>query len=85
MNYNNVKVEKTKIILNKLEKSIKTKTPFSILRFGDGTIKAIHAFLNNDYNQLKEISDQEGIPMMLYFAKIKNFSRTFLIFRVVLI
>lgn len=75
MNYNNVKVEKTKIILNKLEKSIKTKTPFSIVRFGDGTIKAIHAFLNSDYKQLKDISVQEGIPMML-FDKIINLWKT---------
>ena len=67
-----VKIANTSLILNKLENAINSKTPFGIIRFGDGTIKAIHAFLNNDTKQLIDISKQEGIPISL-FKKIINF------------
>lgn len=62
-------------ILMKLDISIKRKQPFGLVRFGDGTIKAIHAFLNNDKDQLKQISNQEGIPID-NFEKIIEFWKT---------
>jgi len=71
----NVKIAKTNTILNRLDYSIKNKLPFSIVRFGDGTIKAIHAYLTNDHAQLKSISIQEGIPIVA-FEKIINFWKT---------
>ena len=52
----------TEFILKDLNHHIQNKLPFSILRFGDGGIKFIHAVLHNEYDQLKAICDREGIP-----------------------
>lgn len=53
-------------ILKDLEHSISKKEPFSLIRFGDGTLKALDAFLLNDSNLLNAISIQEGIPIKSY-------------------
>jgi hypothetical protein len=49
-------------ILNKLDKCIKYKLPFSHIRFGDGGIKYIHSLLYNDLEQLGIIVKKEGLP-----------------------
>lgn len=69
---NNIEISKTSEVLFKLSHSITHNEPFGLTRFGDGTIKAIHAFLNEDYAQLRNISDQEGIPITS-FGTIINF------------
>lgn len=71
----NIRVFKTKAILNILSIAINNNKPFGLVRFGDGTIKAIHAFLNKDEQQLKDISFQEGIPIMM-FDKIIDLWKT---------
>lgn len=50
-------------ILNELDEALNTKTPFSLMRLGDGGLKYIHAVLFNDIKQLDEISNKEGIPI----------------------
>lgn len=50
-------------ILNELDEAINTKTPFSLMRLGDGGLKYIHAVMFNDIKQLNEISEKEGIPI----------------------
>ena len=64
--HNTIKIAKTIEVLNKLNLCIKEHSPFSLVRFGDGTIKAIHAFLNKDIYQLTCISQQEGIPIDVF-------------------
>jgi hypothetical protein len=72
---NDVNVVKTNTILSQLESAIITKQPFGLVRFGDGTIKAIHSFLTNDIEQIAEISKQEGIPIQ-NFERIIEFWKT---------
>jgi hypothetical protein len=72
---NNINIAKTAEILNRLEYSIKNKKSFGLVRFGDGTAKAIHAFLNKDYQQIINISEQEGIPISV-FERIIDFWKT---------
>jgi hypothetical protein len=57
-----MKIYKIEEILNKLEKCIKYKLPFSHIRFGDGGIKYIHSILYNEKHQLSVIIKKEGIP-----------------------
>ena len=57
-----LKIYKVCEILDHLESCIKDKKPFSLLRFGDGGIKMIHAILYNDSEQLNDILRREGIP-----------------------
>lgn len=59
---NVTKIFKTNEILTRLEKSITNKLPFSLIRFGDGGVKLLHALFYNDQNQLKNIAAKEGIP-----------------------
>jgi len=75
-----VKINKEQIyqiheVLGKLDRAMRRKEPFGLIRFGDGTIKAVHSFLNNDVDQLKQISRQEGIPINS-FEKIIEFWKT---------
>ena len=63
-----MKIYNTLEILEDLERAINNKTPFSLIRFGDGGIKLIHAYFYNDNKQLDEIVEKEGIPL----DKIKN-------------
>jgi hypothetical protein len=72
---NGIQISKTIEILNRLDYSIKNKKSFALLRFGDGTAKAIHSFLNKDYTQLISISEQEGIPISV-FERIVDFWKT---------
>ena len=57
-----MKIYNTEEILNDLESCIKNKNPFSLIRLGDGGIKYIHSILYDDYEQLNEIINKEGIP-----------------------
>ena len=50
-------------LLKEIKDSIYNKTPFSLVRFGDGGIKVIHALASGDFQQLSEISKKEGIPI----------------------
>jgi len=58
----NIKVTKVRDIILHLESSIKNKTPFSLIRFGDGGIKMIEAILHDNDQQLAHIIEKEGIP-----------------------
>jgi hypothetical protein len=57
-----MKIYKIEAILEKLEKCIKYKRPFSHIRFGDGGIKYIDSIIFNDIKQLTSIIKKEGIP-----------------------
>ncbi len=59
----NVKVIKIEYLLKEIKKSMEDKTPFSLIRFGDGGIKVIHALASGDFSQLSDISKKEGIPI----------------------
>lgn len=72
---NGIKIYQTEEILKKLELAIIRKRPFGLIRFGDGTIKAVDAFINDDLQQLDQISVQEGIPKES-FKKIIDFWKT---------
>lgn len=56
------KIYKVNEILSKLDRCIKDHKPFSHIRFGDGGIKFIDAILNGDTEQIKPISEKEGLP-----------------------
>jgi hypothetical protein len=58
-----------------LDSSIKEKNPFSLIRFGDGGVKAIHAYLFNDSEQLMIISKKEGIPLHKFSMLIEKWSK----------
>jgi len=49
-------------ILNDLNMCIVGRKPFSIIRFGDGGLKFIHAILTKDKDNLKLIIEKEGLP-----------------------
>lgn len=69
---NGNQITKCNQIMKELKDSINLKKSFGLIRFGDGTIKAIHSFLFNDVKQLKAICIQEGIPFDNY-SKIIDF------------
>ena len=58
-----MKIYTTKEILIDLQNHIHTKSPFALMRFGDGGLKYIHAVLFNDIDQIIQISQKEGIPI----------------------
>lgn len=60
-----MKIHKVSEILGELEHCINAKEPFSLIRWGDGGLKFIHAVLYNDRDQLKGIEYREGIPQEL--------------------
>lgn len=62
MNY----IHKIRNIIKHLDSCIKEKSSFSLVRFGDGGIKAIHAFLFRDLEQMNIICNKEGIPLDVY-------------------
>ena len=70
-----LKINKTIDILHKLNDCIKKKEPFGLVRFGDGGLKVMDAYIKDDMQQLIEISEQEGIPLQLY-KKIIDFWKT---------
>ena len=53
---------KTQHILNDLDDCIDKENCFSCIRYGDGTLKALHAFYFNDEEQINAIVEKEGIP-----------------------
>ena len=53
-----MRIYKTLEVLQKLEESIITKTPFSLVRFGDGGIKLIHSYFYNDTDQIEQIVEK---------------------------
>ncbi len=57
-----MRIYKTEEVLNNLKKAIEFREPFSLIRFGDGGIKLIHAYFYNDRDQLDQIVEKEGIP-----------------------
>ena len=57
-----MKIAKVEDILKNVEECIKNDDPFSLIRFGDGGIKFIHAMLFNDKKQIKQIIEREGLP-----------------------
>lgn len=63
-----MRIYKTVEILTSLKEAIDTRAPFSLIRFGDGGIKLIHAYFYNDRDQLDQIVEKEGIP----YDKIKS-------------
>ena len=72
MNY----IHKIRNIIKHLDSSIKEKSPFSLVRFGDGGIKAIHAFLFSDGEQILTICKKEGIPMNKFSELIQRWGET---------
>ena len=56
-----MKIHKVEEILSDLEKCMIEKKPFSLIRFGDGGLKFIHAMLYNDFDQLNQIIRKEGL------------------------
>lgn len=59
-------MHKIKSIIQKIDDSIKNRKPFSLIRFGDGGIKLIGSIVSNDKEQIKLISEKEGIPENLF-------------------
>lgn len=73
--HNQIQIAKTITVLRRLDLCIKHKKPFGLVRFGDGTIKAINSFLEDKIDSLTAISKQEGIPVS-QFGKLINFWKT---------
>lgn len=59
-----MEVAKTGKVMKDLEKHIREKQPFSLIRFGDGGIKYLHSVLYDDSRQLSMIVKKEGIPLV---------------------
>lgn len=62
MNY----IHKIRNIIKHLDSAVKERSSFSLVRFGDGGIKAIHAFLYHDIDQMNIICDKEGFQFAIY-------------------
>lgn len=56
-------IHTVKEILYEINKSIKHKEPFSLIRFGDGGLKFLHSVLINNQTRLLSIITKEGIPV----------------------
>jgi len=50
-------------ILKDVDDAIKNKRAFSLIRFGDGGLKAMQSLLNNHEDNIEIISNKEGIPV----------------------
>ena len=57
-----IKVYRISDILIELNRCIDTRKPFSLIRFGDGGIKLMHAVLYDDKEQIDAIVKREGLP-----------------------
>lgn len=75
INHNDIPIYKTIEVLRIIEHRINANKAFSLIRFGDGTIKAINAYYENDDESLKKISVQEGIPVN-QFGRLINLWKT---------
>lgn len=58
-----MKIYSTREILYDFESHVNNRTPWGLLRLGDGGLKFIHSVLFNDQEQLQEIVKKEGIPL----------------------
>jgi len=56
------RISKTSEILRHLSKSIEDKSPFSLMRFGDGGLKMMNSIFKNNNKNIKIIGEKEGIP-----------------------
>jgi len=67
-----MKIYKVEEILVKLLQCISKNKPFSHIRLGDGGVKLIYAYLNNEYEQIEQIIEKEGLPRkgMDYILKL---------------
>jgi len=72
----NIKVVTIESLLKEIKSSMINKTPFSLVRFGDGGIKVIHALASGDFSQLSDISSKEGIPLTEIRAIVKLWAAT---------
>jgi len=72
MNY----IHKIRNILTHLDSCIEFKSPFCLIRFGDGAIKCIHSFLFRDTEQLIGISIREGIPIIKFPMLMEKWAST---------
>jgi hypothetical protein len=50
-------------ILRDVDDAIKNKRSFSLIRFGDGGLKAMQSLLDNNEENIEIISNKEGIPV----------------------
>ena len=57
-----IKIYTINEILKKLLYCIIEDKSFSLIRLGDGGVKLIYAYLNNDYEHLDQIIKKEGLP-----------------------
>ena len=63
MNSDKIRIYTVNEILTELKNCIDHKKPFSLIRFGDGGIKALESILyNNNKARFLEILEKEGIP-----------------------
>lgn len=67
-------IVKLKDLINEIDDCIKNKKSFSLLRWGDGGIKYIHALLTNDNDQINQICKKEGIPSNKLYDILKTWS-----------
>jgi hypothetical protein len=72
MNY----IHKIRNIITHLDSCIEFKSPFCLIRFGDGAIKCIHSFLYRDFEQLRAISKREGIPFDKFSMLMEKWAST---------
>ena len=63
MFYENERIYTVKEIMTDLKNHLDNKTPWSLVRWGDGFLKFAHAVLFNDEIQLRNICLKEGIPL----------------------
>lgn len=63
MFYENERIYTVKEIMTDLKNHLTNKTPWSLVRWGDGFLKVAHAVVFNDENQLNNICLKEGIPL----------------------
>jgi len=73
--YSDFKIYKIDEILKDIVRHIEIKAPFSLIRFGDGGIKFLHAIYYNDDKQLEDISEREGIPMDKFVYVLEEWGR----------
>jgi len=68
------KVVKLRDLIDEIDECAKNKKPFSLIRYGDGGVKYIHALLNNDIEQINQICKKEGIPHDKLYDVLKSWA-----------
>lgn len=58
-----MKIYRVEEVLSELKDCINTKSPFSLVRYGDGGIKFLHSILTNNKERIASILQKEGIPL----------------------